>query len=156
MPKNYSEDASRDVVLKVPGLTIGTLISMLAVAKRVACDGKPAADRGLRRAAQFMEQLIYEQTYEGAGADEVWRDPKDGSYHHPTFPEQDGEAWAAVERYDEQIFAMRLVETASHLLATRDRDALLSFAERLDHYEHLLLDIMEAEGPEGVLKYMVS
>ncbi len=156
MPKDYSEDASKDVVLKIPALTLSTLISMVAIGKWVICDGSQDENPGLRRAAAFMEQLVYEQSYQEAGPDEVWKDPSDASFHHPTFPEQEGEAWKALGSYEDEFFAMRLIEMASRILAERGEHPQMSPADRADHYEHLLMDLMEAEGVEGVLKNLIS
>ena len=48
IPKDYSEDAPRDVPYNIPSMTVGTLASMMAIAKRVICDGEPGANRGFR------------------------------------------------------------------------------------------------------------
>ena len=156
MPRNYSEDASNDIALNIPGLNLGALINMVAVAKRVFCEGEAGDHAGTRRAAFFMEQLVYEQAYDKAGADEIWRDPVDGSFHHPTFPEQQGEAWEVMKRYDDEVFALRLIELASDVLARRDPEAGQTLDQRRDYYEHLLQDILEAEGVEGVMRNLIT
>lgn len=156
MSNNSSEDASKDVLFKIPGMTIGTLMSMMAVSEWIICSGEQVANPGLRRAAKFMAQLVYEQSYEKAGADEVWKDEQDGVYYHPTFPEQQGEAWMAVEQYNDEIFAIKLVEMTSRLLAKRHAHEGMSLAECVDHYEHLLQDLLEEKGVEGVLEQLIA
>lgn len=156
IPKNVSEDASNDIALHIPGMDVDTLINMIAVAKRVFCDGEFGNDFSSRRAVHDMEQLVYRQSYDQAGADEVWLNPMDGSFHHPTFPEQQGEAWEVMKCYDDEVFTMRLIEIVSRILASRDSESGQMFTERHDHYEHLLQAIVEAEGPDGVIRHLIS
>lgn len=154
--KNYSEDASNDIALNIPDMNVNILINMIAVAKRVFCDGEFWNDCTGRRAVHDMEQLVYRQSYNNAGADEVWLDPMDGSFHHPTFSEQQGEAWEVMKCYDDEVFTMRLIELASRILASRDSESVQISTERQDHYEHLLQAIVEAEGPDGVIRNLIS
>ena len=154
--RHEPEDASEDVRYCVPQMTVGTLVNMMAVAKWVICDGERRVDPGFCRAVRFMEQLIYQQTYERAGADEVWQDPENGDYHHPTFPEQDGEAWRAMQQYDEEVFSLKLVAHLSRILADQDQDPVMTHDELLDHYEHRLLDVIESQGSDGLLRSLFA
>ena len=153
--RNDAEGASKDVIFRIPCMIISTLINLIAIGKRVASDGNSMSNRGLRRSSVFMEQLVYEQAYQHAGPDEIWRDPEDGTYHHPTFPEQGGEAWQAVVQYDEERFGMQLIELASGMLARGDAAIGMAISERLEHHEHELLDIYEVSGSAGLVKALL-
>ena len=155
-PLNDPQEGVTDADLKIPVMTLSTLVSMVAIAKWVACDHDAMTNPGFRRAVQFMEQLVYEQSHEQGGDDEVWKDPQDGSYHHPSFPEQHGDAWEAIEQYNEEIFKMKLIEYASELSAERDMMHEDEKAERRDHYEHILQDVAEQWGCKELVRALMT
>ena len=128
----------------------------MAIAKWVVCDHDAMVNPGFRTAVQFMEQLVYEQSHAQGGDDEIWKDPQKGEYHHPTFPEQDGDAWAAVEQYNEEIFKMKLIEYASELSAERDDVQGDEKVRRCDHYEHILQDVAEQWGSKELVRALMT
>ena len=154
-PSNIQE-GSKDVNLNIPAMTLSTLVSMIAIAKWVVCDNDAMINPGFRRAVGFMEQLVFEQSHENGGADEIWKNPQDATYHHPAFPEQDGDAWKALEAFNEEMFSIKLIEMAAGILAEREEVAGDLKEQRFEHYEHLMQGIVEESGNEGLVRALLG
>lgn len=150
------DELSDTLTFHIPEQALGTLINMVAIAVWNICGGHWVSNQGLRSEVKSLEQILYEQSYRIGGADAVWKDPEDGSYHHPTFPEQDGEAWRAIEEFEEECFKMKLIEISSRILAERDAAQGEIQAEGLQRHEHLLQDIFEVEGAEGLMRALIG
>lgn len=156
-PNDFTRDeASQTVTLRIPEQQLESLVDAVAIAKSVVCDGDAVSNVGMRRSTESVEQLVYEQSHDLGGADAIWQDPSDGSYHHPTFPEQQGEAWKALQQYLKQCFTMKLIELGSLILAERHRSSPGGEPGSYECYEHLLMDILEANGVEGLLRTLIA
>ena len=129
---------------------------MIAIAKWVVCDHDAMINPGFRRAVQYMEQLVYEQSHHSGGADEIWKDPEGESYHHPTFPEQQGDAWEALESYNGEVLRTGLIEIASRIMADRAEALGRDWNESQERYEHQMMDVVEQQGVEELLRVLIA
>lgn len=156
-PNDFTKDgASRMLNFGIPEQQLSAMLNVVAVGAWSICSGEAVTNLKLRQCTETVVQLFLRQAYELGGADEVWKDPEDGSYHHPTFPEQQGEAWKACEQFLEEFFAMKLVEMSSRILAEWEKlGAIVQSGCALQRHEFLLLDILEEEGTEGLMRALI-
>lgn len=150
------EETSEGLPLVVPEEDWSTLVDMAALSQRNVCEGDAVPSHEFRRRVERLAQLIYQQAYAYGGADAVWKNPQDGSHHHPTFPEQDGEAWHAWNHHRNECLEMGVVGLASGILARRDQADGCVQGDVHAHYEHLLLDILEQRGLRGLIQALID
>ena len=54
------------------------------------------------------------------------------------------------------IESAKLVAHLSRILADQDQDPVMTHDELLDHYEHRLLDVIESQGSDGLLRSLFA
>lgn len=142
------------VMLRESDLSV--LVDMVALSVRNVCDGNRLKNKVFQEAVANLAQVILKQAFAYGGPDAVWVDPNDGSYHHPTFPEQGGVAYHAWSEHRNECVEMEVVWMASRILAQRAKTNSVVMEDAQQHYEHQLLDLLEQEGVEGLLKTLID
>lgn len=135
---------------------LSVLVDMMALSVRNVCDGNRMKNTVFREAVANLAQSILKQAFAYGGPDAVWVDPNDGSYHHPTFSEQGGVAYQAWSEHLDECVEMEVVGMASRILAQRAKTHNVGMEDAQQHYEHQLLDLLEEDGVEGLLRALID
>lgn len=152
--RNENTGNNFPVMLRESDLSV--LVDMVALSVRNVCDGNRFKNRVFREDVANLAQLILKQALAYGGPDAVWVDPTDGSYHHPTFAEQGGVAYQAWSEHRNECVEMEVVGIASRILAQRAKTNKVGMVDVQQHYEHQLLDLLEEEGVEGLLRALID
>ena len=152
--RNENTGNNFPVMLRESDLSV--LVDMVALSVRNVCDGNRLKNRVFREDVANLAQLILKQVFAYGGPDAVWVDPTDGSYHHPTFAEQGGVAYQAWSEHRNECVEMEVVGMASRILAQRAMTHNVGMEDAQQHYEHQLLDLLEEDGVEGLLRALID
>ncbi|MDX1680421.1 MAG: hypothetical protein R3242_06805 [Akkermansiaceae bacterium] len=132
---------------------------MTAMSYSDACDGLEVHDAEFCESVELVSKLVYEQAHCLGGGDAVWRNPRDGTFHHPSFPENQGRAYETVHQSRKDWTRVMLVEWVTTVMVERHPNAGCKPEEHQElheYYEHWCQDILESEGELGLIRTLVA
>lgn len=134
------------------------LLDAACISRWLVCSGDTFDDDEYRDEIESLQQDLFRQAREAGCDDMLYTCPEDGALKHAPFEASEGTAWQAVEDYNNDCFFSELIRRMSEILAQRDVDRMqritgesLDMAERINHHEGRVRQLLEHGGLEGLM-----